>query len=757
MRIPFIVLTLTFLTSPAFGQNPETRERPVLTIPKLLAPPDFADFADMQPSAGSVASMARVDGFVQRWPDDGQPERIKTVAYLGYTDDALHVVYLAYDPSPSQLRAHLIRREDVFAINDDEVELRIDTFGDRRQSYYFVSNPLGVQLDAAWPEFEGQYDQSFDLVWHSRGLRTAGGFVVWMAIPFRSLRFNPGDVQHWGIYLGRWIPRTGEWNFWPPISNRQQSYLQQMARLEGIRGISRGSGIQVIPYAASRAFKAIDTRRAGGPAFTRDDFEPRVGVDVKAVLRNALVVDATANPDFSQVESDAPQITANQRFEVFFPEKRPFFLENAGLFQTPINLLFTRRIADPQVGARVTGKIGGWTVGALAADDEAPGKRAGFSDPLLGARAWNGVARISRSLFGQATVGAMFTERALEGRNNTVAGVDARVRFGRVWTADGQYAVSRLARAESADADDGSAYLIALSRNGRTVTSRTELDGRSERFATELGFVPRIDVHEASHSLTYTFRPAATLTDWGPTLLLERAWAHDGTPLDWRARPSLDFNFQRSTSFGGFIDASHVTLRPGDGPNVAGNLALRPATWGVNASTSPRPAWSASIAVARGEAINFAPADGRAPGMGDLASAQVSVAVRPLTPLRIENTWLRTTLDMANRRAFGTDIVRTQWAWQFTREWSVRFIAQYDDTRTDPARSSVAPRRNLNTDLLLTRLINPWTALYAGYNINAQNLALIESERDERILRRTTALAPDGWQVFVKWSHLLRW
>jgi hypothetical protein len=731
MRILLIACTLSFGTAvPAFAQSVPLAERPVLTIPRLAAPPDFADFLDMQPSETTAAAMARVDRFVQRWPDDGQPERMRTIAYAGYTDDALHVVYVAFDPAPDALRAHLVRREDVFTVNDDEVELRLDTFGDGRQSYYFVSNPLGVQLDAAWPEFEGQYDQSFDLVWQSRGQRTDQGFVVWMSIPFKSLRFRPDEAQSWGVYFGRWIPRTGEWNFWPAISNRQQSYLAQMARLEGIRGVSRGSGVQLIPYVSGRAFEASGVR---------DHLDPSAGLDAKVVLRDTLVLDATANPDFSQVESDAPQITVNQRFEVFFPEKRPFFLENAGFLQTPIDLLFTRRIADPRLGAKLTGKVGAWAVGVLAADDEAPGKRVPPEDPSSGARAWTGIARASRSLFGHSTIGALVTRRAFQGRNNLVAAIDGRVRIGRVWTAEGQYAASR-ARASAGEATrEGSAYLLAFSRSGRTLTSRTELGGRSDDFVTELGFVPRVDVHEASQTVSYTLRPAKALSDWGPELLLARVWAHDGTPLDWRVRPSLSFNFERSTSFSAFAEVSHVTLRPGDAPHITDNLALRPDTWGVTASTSPRPAWSASVTLARGRAINFAPAGGSIPATGDHASSRVTLALRPLTPLRIDNTWLRTTLVDGDRRAFGTDIVRSQWAWQFTREWSLRLIAQYERTDADAVLSTLAPRRNLNADVLLTRLVNPWTALYVGYNGNRQHLS------------------PSAWQVFAKWSHLLQW
>lgn len=726
---------------------------PTLVIPRLQSAPVIEHFVTMHPTADDTGGMVVVDKFIQRWPDDGKPERFKTIAYLGYTDDALHIVYLAFDPDPSALRAHLVRREEVFTVNDDEVEVRIDTYGDRRQSYYLVSNPLGVQLDAAWPEVGGQYDESFDLLWHSKGQRTAEGFVVMMSIPFRSLRFHPGDGQPWGIYLGRWMPRTGEWTFWPAISIRQQSFLAQMARLEGVRDVTRGRGVQLIPYSSFRAFRALDRRDRNRPAFVRDLADLNVGLDAKLIVHDSLVLDATVNPDFSQVESDAPQITANQRFEVFFPEKRPFFLENAGFLQTPINLLFTRRIADPQFGGKLTGRAGAWSIGALAINDEAPGKTVAISDANSGASASIGALRLSRNVFGQSSIGGIVTGRDVAGRGNTVAGLDTRLRFSRVWTIDGQLSISRVDT--SGDANTGSAYVLAAGRNGRTVSSRTQFEGRSADFTTDLGFVPRVDLHQFTQTLNYTLRPANTVNDWGPSLFVERIWAHDGTPLDLRARPGVTINMKKSTSLGVFGEASKVTLRPADAPNVDRLMTFRPDTWAITAATSPRPQLSVSVDVTGGKAVNFTPAATRRPDLGGYLRTRIAIGIRPLTPLRIENVWLRARLETDRARAFESSIFRSQWAWQFTREWSLRFIGQYNKTSVDPARSSLAPQRNLNADVLLTRLINPWTALYVGYNGNGQNLEIVDDDRGTR-LQRGDSLRRDAWQVFVKWSYLWR-
>jgi hypothetical protein len=153
---------------------------------------------------------------------------------------------------------------------------------------------------------------------------------------------------------------------------------------------------------------------------------------------------------------------------------------------------------------------------------------------------------------------------------------------------------------------------------------------------------------------------------------------------------------------------------------------------------------------------NFTPAAPNAPETGAHTGIDITVGLRPLTPLRIDDTWLRNELTTDAGRVFVTDIIRSRWAWQFTREWSLRVIGQYDSTRADARLTTLRPRRNLNADVLLTRLLNPWTALYVGYNGNAWDIEL-EEVNGIRSIRHTSSLATDAWQVFVKWSHLLRW
>src|SRR5271155_4261380 len=274
-----------------------------------------------------------------------------------------------------------------------------------------------------------------------------------MAIPFKSLRFPSTKRQDWGIILYRGIVRKNEDAFWPQVSYKVQGRLGQAATLEGLEGISPGGDIELIPYGILRGFRGLDQRDPYNPYFQNAVAQGQTGMDAKFVIHDHFVLDMTANPDFSQVESEDPQITVNQRFEVYFPEKRPFFLENEDYFRTPIDLFFTRNIQDPSAGIRLTGKEGPYSVGLMATDDRGPGLAVpSFCPPtspicsslLSGDRSYFTIARVSRDIFKQSSVGAVYTdwECPTTGEFNRVGGVDTRLRFNANWSLDGQAVVS---------------------------------------------------------------------------------------------------------------------------------------------------------------------------------------------------------------------------------------------------------------------------------------------------------------------------
>jgi len=319
----WLPLALVCAVTPLFGEESDFGK---IRIPRVDIPPRIEEFLAMEPSPAWKGKLAKAEQFRQRIPSDGAPVSERTEVYLGYDARNLYAIYICFDREPQRLRARLSRREDLF--DDDFIELMLDTFHDHRHAYAFFVNPLGVQADALWTEGPGtndqNFDMSFDTVWNSAGRVTDRGFVIWMAIPFRSLRFSSGDPQTWGVMLARNIPRKNEQAFWPQYSSRVQGRLNQEGRASGLEKISPGRNLQLIPYGVFRSFKELDLRDPNVPAYTQRAAFGQIGLDAKVVLKDKFVLDVTANPDFSQVESDDPQVTVNQRFEVQFHTRISF-------------------------------------------------------------------------------------------------------------------------------------------------------------------------------------------------------------------------------------------------------------------------------------------------------------------------------------------------------------------------------------------------------------------------------------------------
>ena len=321
-------------------------------VPLLTSPLRLSDFEGMAPKTALKSQLTVISDFVQSEPVDGQAATQKTVAYLGHTATTLYVVFVCFDSSPRLIRGHLARRENIQT--DDNVSVLLDPFADRRRGVLFQLNPAGVQADAAWTE-GSEADYSYDQVWDSEGEVTNEGWMALFAIPFRQ-----SSVQVWGADLGSGVepnlPRNSESDNWPHISSNVTGTLSQEGTLRSIEGTTRSHDAQINPYVLAQNEKTLDALDPLHPFFSSRKFEGTAGGDAKLVLRDSIVVDATVNPDFSQVESDQPQFTVNQRYPVYFPELRPFFLENANYFATPINLVYTRNIVHPEFGVRSYGQ-----------------------------------------------------------------------------------------------------------------------------------------------------------------------------------------------------------------------------------------------------------------------------------------------------------------------------------------------------------------------------------------------------------------
>ncbi|HYK82815.1 MAG TPA: DUF5916 domain-containing protein, partial [Gemmatimonadales bacterium] len=320
---------------------------------------------------------ALLTGFSQYRPVDSRPAADSTQVLVWYAPDAIYFGIRAYEAHGAVVRATLADRDNIDT--DDRILLLLDTYADHRRALLFAVNPLGVQEDGIWsdvleaaaggPTAGGRLDATIDLnpdyVYESRGRLTDFGYEVEIRIPFKSLRYQAADPQNWGLQILRETQHTGYEDTWAPAVRANASFLIQSGRLVGLTGLHRGLVMDATPE--------FTTKVNGTPATPQYLYTgtPDLGGTLRWGVTENLTLNATAHPDFSQVEADVGQVTTNVRFPLFFPEKRPFFLEGLEQYDTPNLLIYTRRIAEPVGGAKLEGKVGGTNVAYLGAADTA--------------------------------------------------------------------------------------------------------------------------------------------------------------------------------------------------------------------------------------------------------------------------------------------------------------------------------------------------------------------------------------------------
>ncbi len=359
------------------------------------------------------SQLEALGGFVQTDPVEGAPASERTEAFLFYDNEKLYFGFKCYDSEPEKI----VARYDTHDARtySDSINIFLDPFGDRRSGYFFSVNARGVQFDALLSEASGM-DATWDGIWESAARIESWGWSAEVAIPFKSIRFHPG--QTWGINLGRDLVRRNERDNWQMVTRFDNFYRPSKAGvLEGVEGVEPSRNVELIPYFATRA-------RRGAPSPFDNGQRYEGGGDLRwGVLPNATL-NVTANPDFADTEADEINITLS-RFELFFPEKRKFFNEGSNFFATPLNLFFTRRVGarlengEPQrilFGAKLTGKIGAWSLGFLDARTQAT--HFSFNDSDTGARVTQFapaanflVLRVQRDIFKNSTVGLITVNR----------------------------------------------------------------------------------------------------------------------------------------------------------------------------------------------------------------------------------------------------------------------------------------------------------------------------------------------------------
>lgn len=670
---------------------------------------------------------ARVTLDHQTQPGDNTAPSQATEVRISYGETDLYVSFVATD-DPDAVRARVTRRDDI--AGDDFVMLYLDTYNDRRRAYVFWFNPFGIQADGIFTEgvatgrnFDGNIDRSWDGVLESKGQRTATGYVVEARIPFSTLRFPRQEIATWGLHLERWIARDGERISWQPISRAVSSLLTQMGTVTGLRVPRTGPAYEVIPT-------MLTTVSEEGATAGRDEsFD--AGLTGSWSVTPNLTISATANPDFSQIESDVPQIEVNQRFPLRYAEKRPFFYEGGQYFQSAgsLSLLDTRQIVDPGWGVKLAGKTGRSSIGLLASADGAPGRRVAAGASGAGDSSSVVVARYQRDLFKNSTVGAFGTDYRFAGMRNTVVSADGQLRLP-LNTIGFQMSRSETT-APSGAASTGSASYLWYDFVGRHWRVFVNNQHVSDDYDNRVAFVRRRGYQMNSTTLGYEFQ-APTSTWWvraRPFVVARRLETSAGLVDESYADPGIDIRLARDISIYTYY-SFHQDAYLGQ--------EYRYQFYANNFTVNAFKRVTLGVRLLVGEGVNFDPAR---PMVGEALDATVTVGVKPVAALDSEFLWINSQLTVPETRdlLFRQRVFRNRTNYQFTREHGVRTIAEYN-TFT----------RQLSVSLLYGWTPRPATSFYLGYGDLLDRDALPgqdhrTSDQLQRVRRTLFAKLSYGW------------
>ena len=513
---------------------PPEKSKPVV-IPKFEKPPTIDGKLDEE----VWKNAAVLKDFYQIQPGDNVAPSKPTEVLIGFDPKFLYIAFRVTD-EPDKIRATVAKRDNIF--QDDYVGFMLDTFNDKRKAFEAFFNPYGIQGDGIITEGRGE-DFSVDLLMESKGIIHETGFNVEVAIPFKSLRFEAGKGKLWGAHFFRRIKRLeNELDSWMPFSRSIDSNLSQAGQLTGLEGISVERTIELIPSLTvsqdSRfvpTFGALDSKTDPGRLVHQPvGLDP--GLTAKFIPSSAVTLDLAINPDFAQVEADQLVVTANQRFPIFFPEKRPFFLEGIDIFQTPITAVHTRAIVDPDVAVKTTGKLGRNTFGLMVASDNGPGNLSADdrgslnaclelraldptkvcnSERFLDKNAYIGVLRLKRDVGKENSIGMVATSYNFIDKHNQVLGIDGRFRVNKSTTVTVQ-TLGTTSRNFFFDPNDGETryrtgngfgYTASYNVSGRNWGWEFYGEGFTKDYRADVGFFQRTNSNFNYGFLRYNSDP----------------------------------------------------------------------------------------------------------------------------------------------------------------------------------------------------------------------------------------------------------
>jgi len=657
----------------------------------------------------------------ETYPRENLPAEVETTAYLVENGDQLLIAFDARDPDPESIRAYLRDRDTAF--NDDFVGIVLDTFNDQRRAFEFFVNPFGVQMDMIQDDVNRNESDAWNAIWDSAGQINATGFTAELAIPFSQLRFPrvDGDLT-WGIQVLRFRPRDQRVRLSNSPQDRNRScYLCQLDKFTGFANAEPGKALEVVPTLTSAR---SDTRPSGAApgVLVEGDFETEAGLGVRWGITPDLTLDATLNPDFSQVEADVAQLQENTQFALFYPESRPFFLEGEDYYSSPLQAVFTRTVADPDVGAKFTGRTGKNTIGVFATDDTVtnllfPGPL-GSSSESLDQDNDAFVGRYTRGIGSLSTIGALVTSRQGDGYSNEVAGFDGRYFINDQNTLNFQYLESRTEYPAQVVADfaqpagefSGDALRLDYrysSRNWFGFYGHQELD---PNFRADSGFISRVNVVADFFEMQRTWYGTGTwYNELGVGLSGEHVEDTNGQLLEQSVQPF--FSVQGPLQ-------SFMQIGAGPSKEYWNGQMYDKQGGFMFGQIRPRSGLNINMSISRGEQIDYANSR-----LADQRRFQPQIDWNATRHLLVRLRYTANRLSAKDGPAiFDAKLVDLRLTWQFNVRSFVRLTAQsqhidrnvalYNDPSTDPRTKTLA------SQILYSYKLNPQTVLFAGYSDN---------------------------------------
>jgi Domain of unknown function (DUF5916) len=656
------------------------------------------------------------------FPGDNVPPPVETDCRVTYDPGSLYVACHALDQNPSRIRAHLANRDDLNRLpSDDHILLLIDPFNDNRRGFQFRVNAVGVQMDALFSTAEGIEDFSWDAIWESSGRIGADGYVVELRIPFRSLRFpaTRGD-QTWGLIIERSWPRGARHRMQSAPHDRNNTcVLCEANKVTGFARITPGSNVELYPTLTSRRTDLREHFPAGALVSGNVAVDP--GLDVRWGVTPNVSLNATANPDFSQVEADSAQLDVNTRFALFFPERRPFFLEGADFFATPIQAVFTRTVVDPTGGLKLTGKSGTTGLGLFAAHDRVTNllfpSNQSTGDTSLVTNTVTSVFRYRHDVGSASYVGMLYTGREGSGNGyfNRVAGADAFVQLSpsnslrlQALGSQTEYpdAVAQ-AFAQPLGRFAGLGLLASYLHETNNWTATFELDELSPDFRADAGFVPRVDLRAANGSLTRTIygHPGQPFTQLQFGVTGNAKTDHEWTLTDGSAGANAFYLGPAQTSLllEGFQDYQLLGT-------VGHNL-----TWGrVTLLSQPTGSLKLGLVARFGDDVDVANnRTGQNVGFTPIVQLYLGRSLN----VNVQDDLQR--LRFRGEKVFTANLLQTRILYHLNIRTFVRAIVQWEHVERNPDAYSaqVTPASNsLFSQFLFSYKLNPQTVAFVGYS-----------------------------------------